>query len=112
MGELHTGQKQPLSGADPEFYFVLHMVPPGYQPKGKGDCGYLAQYSQAYSRWVGLISLGCQLTLERGAPIINPWVGETRQPWLATHLGEGKSEFKPMVRGICWHCPSLLGIDS
>ena len=31
------------------------MVPPGYQPKGEGDCGYLEQYNQAYSG--GLVSL-------------------------------------------------------
>ena len=26
MGELHTGPKHPLSGADPESYFDLHVV--------------------------------------------------------------------------------------
>ena len=58
MGELHTGPRHPLSGADPESYFDLHMVPPGYQPKGDGDCGCLAQYDQAYSGRVGLVCLG------------------------------------------------------
>ena len=52
MGRLHTEPKHPLSDADPESYFDLHMVPPGYQPKEEGDCGYLA-----YSRRVGLVSL-------------------------------------------------------
>ena len=32
---------------------------PGYQPKGDGDCEYLAQYNQSYSGLVGLVSLGC-----------------------------------------------------
>ena len=82
MGELHTGPKHPLSGADPESYFDLHMIPPGYQPKGEGDCGYLAQYNQAYSGQVGLVRHGWS-----GTPIINPRVGETRQIWLAIHLG-------------------------
>ena len=45
MGELHTGSKHPLSDADPESEFDLHVVPSGYQPKGEGDCGYLAQYN-------------------------------------------------------------------
>ena len=27
MGELHTGPKHPLSGADPESYFDHHVVP-------------------------------------------------------------------------------------
>ena len=58
MGELHTGPKHPLSGADPESYFNLHVVPPGYQPKGEGDCEYLAQYDHTYSGQVGLGSLG------------------------------------------------------
>ena len=58
MGELHSGQRHPLSGADPESYFDLLLVPPGYQPKGEGDCGYLAKYNQAYSGQVGLIGLG------------------------------------------------------
>ena len=58
MGELHTGPKHPLSGADPEYYFDLYMVPPAYQPKGEGDSGYLAQYSLASSGQVGLVSLG------------------------------------------------------
>ena len=49
MGETHTGSKHPLSGADTESYYDLHVVPPGYQPKGKGDCGYLTQYDQANS---------------------------------------------------------------
>ena len=26
MGELHNAPRHPLSGADPEFYFNLHMV--------------------------------------------------------------------------------------
>ena len=107
MGELHTGPRHPLSGADPESYFGGHMVPPGYQRNGEHDCRYLAQYNQASSRWVELVSLGRLPTYERGTLIINPRVGETRQPWLATYLGEGNPEF--MVRGICWHCPSLLG---
>ena len=44
--------------------------------------------------------------------MINPQVGEAHQPWLATHLGEGNSESKPIVRGICWHCPILPGHGS
>ena len=112
MGELHAGPKHPLSGADPESYVDLHVVPTGHQPKGEGDCGYLAQYNQAYSGRVGLISLGRLPTWESGTPIINPQVGEAHQPWLATHLGERKSDFKPMVRGPCWHCPSLLSHGS
>ena len=47
MGELHTGPRHPLSGADPMPYFDLHMVPAGYQPKGESDCRFLAQYDQA-----------------------------------------------------------------
>ena len=58
MGELHTGSKHPLSGAENVSYFDLHVVPPGYQPKGEGDSGYLAQNNQAYSGLVGLSSLG------------------------------------------------------
>ena len=55
IGELHTGSM--LSGVDPESYFDLHVVP-GLPTKRILDCGYLVQYSQAYSVWVGLISLG------------------------------------------------------
>ena len=58
MGELHTGPKHPLNGADPASYFNLHVVPPRYHPKGVGNCGYQAQYNQAYSGRVGLISFG------------------------------------------------------
>ena len=87
--------KHLLIGADPESYLDLHMVPSGYQPIGKGDCGYLAQYNQAYSWRVGLVSLDRLSTLVRGTPIINPWLVETCQPWLATHLGEESSEFRP-----------------
>ena len=58
MGELHTGPKHPWSGADPESYSDLHVVPPGYQPKGEGDCGYLTQYNQTYPGQVVLASLG------------------------------------------------------
>ena len=57
MSEHHTEPKHPLSGADPESYFDLQVVPPGYQPKGEGDCRYLVQYDQPYSWWVGLIGL-------------------------------------------------------
>ena len=42
MDELHTGPMHPLSGADPESYFDLHLVDLEYHPKGEGDCGYLA----------------------------------------------------------------------
>ena len=28
MDELHTRQKNPLSGTDPESYFNLHVLPP------------------------------------------------------------------------------------
>ena len=58
MRELHTGPKHPLSSTDPESYFDLLVVPPGYQLKGEGNCGYLDQYNQAYSGRVGLASLG------------------------------------------------------
>ena len=58
MGELHTGPKHSLSGADHESNFDLHEVALGYQPKGEGDCGYLAQYNQAYSGRVFLVRLG------------------------------------------------------
>ena len=58
MGELHTGSTHSRSGADPESYFYLHVVALGYQPKGEGDCVYLAQYNQAYSGRVFLVSLG------------------------------------------------------
>ena len=60
MGELHTGPKHPLNVADPEPYLDLHVVLPGCQPKGEGDCGYLAQYNQAYSYGKGSLALvGC-----------------------------------------------------
>ena len=58
MGELHTGPKHPLSGANHESYLNLHMLLPGYQPIGESDCGYLAQYIQAYSEQMVLIILG------------------------------------------------------
>ena len=109
MGELHTGPSHPLSGTDPESYFDLHVVPPGYQPKGEDDCRYLAQYNQPYSWRVGLFSLGRLPTEERGTPIINPRAGEACQPSLENHLGTGKSDFKSTARGPCWHCPSWLG---
>ena len=104
MGEFHTGSRHPLSGTDHMSYFSLHVV-----PTGEGDYGYLAQYSQAFSGKVELASLGRLPTYERGTPIINPWVREAHQPWLATHLGEGNYGFKPMARGTCWHCSNTLG---
>ena len=58
MGELNTVPKHPLSGADPESYFDLQVVPPGCQPRGEGNCRYLAQCNPAYSGQVGLVSLG------------------------------------------------------
>ena len=58
-------EEHPLSGADPESYFSLHVVAPGYKPKGEGDCGYLAQHNQAYSERVGLANLGRLRTKER-----------------------------------------------
>ena len=58
MGELHTKLKYQLSGVDPESYFDLHTVPSGYQQKIEGNCGYLAQYNQTYSGWVGRDSHG------------------------------------------------------
>ena len=58
MGELHSGPRHLLSGVDPESYFNPHVVPPGYRPTGEGDCMYMAQYNQAYFRWVRLISIG------------------------------------------------------
>ena len=45
MGELHPGPKHPLSDADTESYFDLHVIPPGYKPKGDGNLGYLAQHN-------------------------------------------------------------------
>ena len=67
---------------------------------------------QAHSGRVGHVSLGRLPTFERGTPIINPRIGEARQPWLATHIGDGNSYFKPIARGTCWHCQSLLGHGS
>ena len=45
------------------------------QTERRGDCGYLVQYDQAYSGWVGLVRLGWLPILERGTPIINPQAG-------------------------------------
>ena len=70
MVELRTGPRHPLSCSDIESYFDLHVVPPGYQPIGEVDCGYLAQYIQAYSRWVGLVSLGRLPTWDRETLIL------------------------------------------
>ena len=73
----------------------------------------MAQYSLAYSRFVVLVGLARLPTTEKGSPIINPRGGETRQPLLANHLGEGNSELKPIVKGMfSLHCPSLLGHGS
>ena len=58
MGELHTGQKHPLSGADPKSDFDLHVETPRYQPKREGNWGYMAQNNKAYTRQVGHVSLG------------------------------------------------------
>ena len=75
-------QNHPLSGADHESYFNLHCLTPGYQPRGEGDCGYLAQYDQVSGGRMGLVGLG-------RTPMMRPQAGEAHQPWLATHLGEG-----------------------
>ena len=87
--ELHTGPRHPLSGADSESYFDLIMVPLVCQPKGEGDCGYLAMYSQAYSGRMGLVSVGRLPTWERGNLIIGLQTGEAHQPCMASHLGDG-----------------------
>ena len=100
--------KHALSFVDPLSYYNLYMILPGYKSRGVGDCSSLAQYDQAYSRWMGLVDRGWLPSYERGAPIINPLVGEVCQLWLATHIGEGNTDFKPMAREPCWHCPSLL----
>ena len=71
MGDNHTGPKLSLGGADSETYFYLHMVPLGYQIKGECDCGYIAQYNQAFSGHVVLVNLGWLPTYERGILIIN-----------------------------------------
>ena len=57
MRELGDGPRHPLSGAHPESNIDLHVVPAGYQPKGEGDCGYMAQYNPAYSGQMGLVIL-------------------------------------------------------
>ena len=58
MGELHTGPKHQMSGTETESFFNLQDVPPGYQLKGEGDSGYLAQYNQAYTGWMRLATIG------------------------------------------------------
>ena len=68
-------------------------------------------FTPAHLPWI-LLPHSPWLAVQRGTPIINSLVGEIHQPWLATYLGEGNSEFKPILRGICWHCPSLLGHGS
>ena len=39
MGELHTGTKHPLSGADPESYFDLNVVPLDTSQKERATAG-------------------------------------------------------------------------
>ena len=99
MGEFHTGPKYPLSDADPESYFDVHVIPPLILTKGERDCGYLAQYNQAYSRWVRLINLVHPSIYEKGTPIINPQAAEAHQSWLVTQLGDENSNFKPIAIG-------------
>ena len=60
MGELHTGQGHTVCVADHDFYIDLHVVPPGFQSKGEGDYGYLAQSSRLAPCWWGsLVLVGC-----------------------------------------------------
>ena len=112
MAELHTGPKHPQGGANPEYYFKLQVVPQGYQPKGEGEGGYLALYKQAYSGRVRHVSLGRLPIQEKTTPIIKPRVGDNRQPWSATHLGDGNCDFTHIARGTCWHSLSVLGHGS
>ena len=97
MNELHTVPKHPLSGEDHESYFDLHMVPSEYQPKGEGSWHSITRLTPG--GWGSLPLIGCPP--RRRELIINPQAREDYQPWLATHLGERNSDFKPIVRGPC-----------
>ena len=68
--------KHLLSDADPESYFNLSVVPPGYQPKGEGDCRFRGAVCPGILRASGAHS-----------------------PWSAAHLGEGNSDNEPTGRG-------------
>ena len=57
MGELHTGSKHPVCGAEPVSY-IDHVVHSGNQPTGEVDCVCLVQYNQAYTGLVGLVGIG------------------------------------------------------
>ena len=41
MSELLAGLRYPLSGADPESYFDLHVVPPDINQKERATAGTL-----------------------------------------------------------------------
>ena len=56
MGDLHTGPKHPLSGADPESYFDLHMVPSGYQ-KERATAGTQCSRTRLTLRGWGSLAL-------------------------------------------------------
>ena len=107
MDELHAGPRHPLSSADPESYFDLHMEPLDTNQKERATAG----------TWRGIIRLTpCRwdsLAFDRLPTSFScPRLGEACQPSLATQLGDGNSDFKPIARGPCWHCPSLLCYSS
>ena len=100
--------KHPLSGADPESYFNLHMIPPGYQPIEEGDYSYQTQYNQAGEDpqpWSA-----DHICKENSN--IKPMEIEAHQPLLEIDQEEINYDFKLMAPGPCWHCPSLLSHGS
>ena len=59
MGEVNTGPRHPLSGADPVPYFVLHVVPPGYHQEGEGTAGTWGSIARhSFGGWGSLALVG------------------------------------------------------
>ena len=100
LGELHTGPRHPLSGADPMWYNL------NINQKGRVIAGTWRSITRLTPGGGGVRQPWSAAHLGEGTQIINSLVGETCQPWLATHLGDGNSYFKPIAKGIYWHCLS------
>ena len=60
MGELHTGSIHPLSDADPDYVFNLHMVPLDANQKERVNAGTWRSMTRLTPGGWGLLALdGC-----------------------------------------------------
>ena len=98
------------TGADTESYFYLHVVSLDTNQKERPTVGTWRSITRLTPDGLGALALvGCP---PRRGEQDNKATGKIGSSAMVGNSPRRETDIKPVARGHCWHCPSLLGYGS